>query len=175
MSPLSPPSSFSSTPNSMNLFVCSGLWRTLRELITGWIFPSSFDSPFSPPGHLCLLPPSSLLCVTPWTSLRDPDCGEHIRKWLLASLLSPLLILPLLLLFTSISLLPLLFSMQFCEPLWMSLTVEKLLIINIDVLSSVLCRWRSLEATLRIRLKSRIRRLKFKTLEHQRNPDSREH
>ena len=44
-----------------------------------------------------------------------------------------------------------------------SLTVEKLFIINLDVLSLVLYRWRSLEATVRIRLKSRGRRLKFKT------------
>ena len=76
----------------MNFFVCSRWWRTLRELITGWICLSPFDSPLYPPGHLCLLPPSSLLCVSPWTSLRDPDCGAHIEKWLLASLLSPLLI-----------------------------------------------------------------------------------
>ena len=58
-------SAFSSLPNSVNLFVCSGLWRTLRELITGWTCLSPFESLFSPPGHLCLLPPSSLLCVTP--------------------------------------------------------------------------------------------------------------
>ena len=110
-SPVSPPSPFSSLSNPVNLFVCSGLWRTLRELITSWICLSPFDSLFYPPGHLCLLPPSSLLCVTLWTSLRDPDCGEHIGKWLLASLLSPLLIPPLLFLATSISLLPLPFSM----------------------------------------------------------------
>ena len=110
-SPLSPPSPFSSLSNPVNLFVCSGLWRTLRELITGWICLSPFDSPLYPPGHLCLLPPSSLLCVISWTSLRVPDCGEHIGNWLLARLFSPLLIPPLLLLVTSISLLPLLFSM----------------------------------------------------------------
>ena len=110
-SPLSPPSLFSSLPKSVNLFVCSGQWRTLRKLITGWICLSPFDSPLYPPGHLCLLPPSSLLCVTPWTSLSSPDCGAHIRKWLLASLLSPLFIPPHLILVTSISLLPLLFSM----------------------------------------------------------------
>ena len=67
--------------------------------------------PFFLLGHLCLLPPSSLLCITPWISLSDPDCGAHIRKWLLASLLSPLLIPPHLILVTSISLLPLLVSM----------------------------------------------------------------
>ena len=41
--------------------------------------------------------------------------------------------------------------------------MEKLFIINLDVLSLVLYRERSLEATLRIRLKTRDRRLKFKT------------
>ena len=110
-SPLSPPSPFSSLPNSVNLFVCSRWWRTLKELTTGWICLSPFDSPLYPLGHLCLLPPSSLLCITPWTSLSSPDCGAHIRKWLLASLLSPLLIPPHLIWVTSIFLFPLLFSM----------------------------------------------------------------
>ena len=110
-SPLSPPSPFSSLPNSVNLFVCSGQWRTLRELITSWICLSPFHSPLYPPGHLCLLPPSSLLCITPWTSLSGPDCGSHIRKWILDSLLSPLLSPPHLSLVTSIFLLPLLVSM----------------------------------------------------------------
>ena len=170
-SPLSPPSPFSSLPNSLNLFVCSRLWRTLRELITGWISLSPFDSPFSPPAHLCLLPPSSLLYVTPWTSLRDADCGEHIG--ILARLLSPLLIPPLLLLVTSISLS--LFSSP-CNSvnLWVSFTVENLFTINLDVLSSMLYGWRSLEATARIRLKTRGRRLKPQTWKHQRAPDSRE-
>ena len=45
----------------------------------------------------------------------------------------------------------------------LSLIVEKLFIINLDILSLVLYRWRSLEATIRIILKSRGRRLKFKT------------
>ena len=45
-SPLSPPYPLSSLSNSVNLFVCSGLWRTLRKLITGWICLSPFDSPF---------------------------------------------------------------------------------------------------------------------------------
>ena len=96
---------------TLNVFVCSRLWRTLRDLINAWICLSHFHSPFYPPGHLCLLHPSSLFFVIPWTSPRGPDCGEHIGKWLLAILLSPLLIPPLLLLVTSISLLPLLFSM----------------------------------------------------------------
>ena len=100
-STLSPPSPFSCLPNSVNLFVCSRPWRTLRELITGWICLSPFDSPLYSPGHLCLLPSSSLLCVTPWTSLSGPDCGAHIRKWLLASLLPPHLIPPHLIWVTS--------------------------------------------------------------------------
>ena len=41
-----------------------------------------------------------------------------------------------------------------------------------DVLSTVLYRWRSLEATVKIRLKTRRRRLKSKSWEHQRTPDS---
>ena len=53
--------------------------------------------------------------------------------------------------------------------------MEKLLIFNLDVLSLVLYRWRNLEATIRIRLKTRCRRLKSKFWEHQRTPDSREH
>jgi len=43
------------------------------------------------------------------------------------------------------------------------LTVENLFTINVDVLSSILYRWRSLEDTVRIRLKARGRRLKSKT------------
>ena len=66
---------------------------------------------FYPPGHLCLIPPSLLPCITPWTSLSSPDWGAHIRKWLLASLLSPLLIPPHLIPVTSNYPLPLLFSM----------------------------------------------------------------
>ena len=53
--------------------------------------------------------------------------------------------------------------------------MENLFTINLDVLSSVLYRWRSLEATVKIRLKTRGRRLKSKTWEHQKTPDSREH
>ena len=49
-------------------------------LITGWICLSPFDSPLYTPGRLCLLPPSSLLCITLEASLRDPDGGEHIGK-----------------------------------------------------------------------------------------------
>ena len=116
-SPFSPPGRLCCLPNPSLLYptlwisVCSRLWRTLRELISGWICLSPFDSPFYPPGHLCLLPPSSLLYVTLWTYLREPDYGEHKGKWLLASLLSPPLIPPIIFLVTFISLLPLLFSM----------------------------------------------------------------
>ena len=49
------------------------------------------------------------------------------------------------------------------EPLWVSLSVEKLFIFNLDVLSSVLYRWRSLEATVKIKLKTGSRRLKSKS------------
>ena len=45
----------------------------------------------------------------------------------------------------------------------MSLTVENLFTIYLDVLSSVLYEWRSLVATVRIRLKARVRGLKYKT------------
>ena len=41
--------------------------------------------------------------------------------------------------------------------------MEKLFIINLDGLSLMLYRWRKLEATVRIRLKIRGRRLKSKT------------
>ena len=65
--------------------------------------------------------------------------------------------------------------MWLCEPLWVSLTVENPFTINLEVLLSVLYGWRSLEATGRIRLKSRGKRLKTNTWEHQRTPDYREH
>ena len=120
-SPLSPSSPFSSLPNSVNLFVCSRQWRTLRELINDWICLSPFDSSLYHPGHLCLLPPSSLLSITPWTSLSGPDCRAHIRKWLLASLLFPLLIPPHLIRVTSNSLLPPLLHVT----LWTSLGVPQ--------------------------------------------------
>ena len=40
--------------------------------------------------------------------------------------------------------------------------MEKLFIFNLDVLSLVLYRWRNLEATVKIKLKTRIRRLELK-------------
>ena len=65
--------------------------------------------------------------------------------------------------------------MKLWDLLWVSLTVENLFSINLDVLSSVLYGWRRIEATVRIRLKARGKRLKVKTLEHQKTPDFREH
>ena len=62
-----------------------------------WLLAGSLSLPFISlfylPGHLCLLPPSPLPCITPWTSMRS-RLWSPIRKWLLASLLSPLLIPP---------------------------------------------------------------------------------
>ena len=180
-SPFSPPGRLCLLPNPSLLYptlwisVCSRWWRTLRELITSWICLSPFHSLLLsswPP-----LSPSSLFSSL-YNSVNISElssCGVHIRKWLLASPLSPLSIPPHLIRVTSNSLLPLLFSMQLSVPLQESLTVEKLLVINLDVLSLVLYRWRSLEATVRIRLKTRGRRLKSNTWEHQRTPDSREH
>ena len=82
------------------------------EHLGNWLLAGSvsllFIPSFYPPGHLCLLPPSSLynsVNISEWSS-----CGVHIRKWLLASLLS-LLIPPHLIWVSSNSLLPLLFSM----------------------------------------------------------------
>ena len=40
--------------------------------------------------------------------------------------------------------------------------MEKLFIFNLDILSKVLYRWRNLETTVKIRLKTRSRRLKSK-------------
>ena len=53
--------------------------------------------------------------------------------------------------------------------------MENLFSFNLDVLSLDLYGWRSLEAALRKRLKARDRRLKSKTLEEQKTPDSRSH
>ena len=83
----------------------------------------SLNSPFSPPGRLYLLPPPSLLYPTLWISLCVPDSGEHLGNWLLAGSVSLLLILPFMLLATSVSFLPLLFSVWLCEYLWAVRTV----------------------------------------------------
>ena len=61
------------------------------------------------------------------------------------------------------------------EPLWVSLNVEKLFIFNLGVLSMVWYRRESLETTVKIKLKTRSKRLKSNSCEHQITPDSREH
>ena len=83
----------------------------LRVWLLAQLPSSPFDSPFSPPGHLNLLPPPSLLCPTLWISLGIPGCREHLGNRLLARSVSLLLTPPLLLLVTSISFLLLLFSL----------------------------------------------------------------
>ena len=92
-------------------------------MITCLIALSPIDSPFSSPSHLYLLSPPSLLYLTSWISLGVPGGGEHLGNLSLARLGSPLLTPPLLLI-TSISFLPLLFSVELCEPLWVFQTVE---------------------------------------------------
>ena len=53
------------------------------EHLGNWLLAGSvsllFISLFYPPGHLCLLPPSPLPCINPWTSLSGPDWEVHIR------------------------------------------------------------------------------------------------
>ena len=133
-------------------------------MITGLItlspFWLSFFSPrsplFPPPGHLYFLPPPSLLNPILWISVGVLGFGEHLGNRVLPRFVS-LILIPrfFLLLLTSIPFLPLLFFMQLCEPLWVSLIVENLFIINLEVLLSVLYGWRHLEATGRMRLKTR--------------------
>ena len=115
-SPFSPPGRLCLFLNPSLLYptlwisVCSRRWRTLRELITGWICLSPFHSPLLsswPP-----LSPSSLFSSL-YNSVNISErssCGVHIRKRLLNSPLSPLLIPPHLIWVTSNSLLTLLFS-----------------------------------------------------------------
>jgi len=82
----------------------------LGSEITGWLLSPTLDSPFSPPGHLYLLPLPSLLYPTLWISLCVPDGGEHLGNSLLAGSVSLLLIPSFILLATSVSFLPVLFS-----------------------------------------------------------------
>ena len=126
------------------------------EHLGNWLLAGSvsllFISPFYPPGLLCLLPPSSLLTL--WTSLSGPNCGVHIRKWLLASLLSHLWFH--LISFGSPLAPSSLFSFP-CNSVNLSgcpNTVEKLFFFNLDALSMVLYRRRSLETTVKIKLKN---------------------
>ena len=108
--------SVSSLPLLFSIQLCESLCvPDGGEHLGNWLLAGSvsllFISLFYPPGHLYLLPPSPLPCITLWTSLSGPDWGAHIRKWLQASLLPPLLIPPHLIPVTSNYLLPLLFSM----------------------------------------------------------------
>ena len=68
--------------------------------LLAWLLSPPLDPP-SPPDRLYLLPPPTLLYPTLWISL---------GKWLLAGSVSLLLIPPFILLATSVSFLPLLFS-----------------------------------------------------------------
>jgi len=95
-SPFSPPGCLCLLPNPSLLYptlwtsVCSRRWRTLRELITGWICLPPFHSPLLsswPP-----LSPSAFFSSL-YNSVNISErssCGVHIRKWLLASPLPPL-------------------------------------------------------------------------------------
>ena len=69
-----------------------------RDVIDCLIALYPFDSPFSYPGHLYLLPLPSLLYLTLWIALGVPGCGEHLGIRLLARLLPPLFTPPFLLL-----------------------------------------------------------------------------
>ena len=73
-SPLSPPFPFSSLPNS-GISVCSRQWRTLRELITGWICLSPFHSPLS--SSWLTLSPSSLSS----SLYKSVNISERSRLW----------------------------------------------------------------------------------------------
>jgi len=83
----------------------------LRSVITGLITLSPFASLSIHPGHLYFLPPPSLLYLTLCIYLDVLGCGEYLGNSLLAGLVSRLLNPRPLLLVTSISFLPLLFSM----------------------------------------------------------------
>ena len=83
----------------------------LRARLLAWLLSPPFDSPFSPPDRLYLLPPLSLLYPTLWISLCVLGCGEQLGNWLLARYVSLLMIPPFILLATSVSFLPFLFSL----------------------------------------------------------------
>ena len=91
-----------------NPIVSTHFYLEVRFL--AWLLSPPLDSPFSPPGCPYLPPPPSLLYPTLWISLCVPGYGEHLGNWLLARPVSLFLIPPFLLLVTSVSFLPLLFS-----------------------------------------------------------------
>ena len=139
-----------------------------------WLLSPTFDSPFSTSEHLYFLLspslPNPILWIFAGVWAADNTLGTDNCVDLSLSSWVPLFLL----LLTSISLLPLLFFMRLCEPLRVSLTGENLFTINLKVLLWVLYSCRSLEATGRITLKSRGRRLKPKAWENQKTPDYRE-
>ena len=147
----------------------SGVWLLV------WSLSPPFDSPFSSPYHLYFLPPTSLFNPILWISVGVLGCGEHLGNRVPPRSVSLLLNPPF---FSSCSSLSLSSSPLLHVTLWTFLGVphcENLFTINLEALLSVLYGWRSLEATGKIRLKSRGKRLKPKTWEHQRTPDYREH
>ena len=139
-----------------------------------WLLSPTFDSPFSTSKHLYFLLSSYLpnpilwIFVGVWAmenTLGTDNCVDlSLSSWV-----------PLFSSCSSLSPSSLSSSSCNCEPLWVSLTVENLFTINLEVLLSVLYSWRSLETTGRIKLKSRRKRLKPKTWEHQKTPDYPEH
>jgi len=65
-----------------------GVW------LLAWLPSTPFDFPFSPSGHLYLLPPPSLLYPIVWISLGILGFGEHLGNWLLARSISLFLTSP---------------------------------------------------------------------------------
>ena len=138
-----------------------------------WLLSPTFDAPFSTSDHLYFLPspvlpnPILWIFVVVWATENTLGTEKCVD---LSPLESPF--------FSSCSSLsPSSLSSFSCnsEPLWVSLTVENLFIISLELLLSVLYSWRSLETTGRIKLKSRGCRHKPKTWEHQKIPDYTEH
>ena len=141
----------------------------VRVWLLLWLLSPSFDSPFSPPGQLYLLPPSSLLYPSEsFGAFCSVENASGIDCWLDCSLS---FWLPLFSSWSPLSTSSLFSSPCNSETLWVSLTVENFSTINLDVLSSVLYGWISLETIVRIILKARGRRLKSKTWELQKTPD----
>jgi len=102
-------SSSSGTPMIRMLGHLTLSWRSLRlssfllirfsfflsDSFISTILSSTSLILFSPPGHLCLLPPPSFLHPTLCISLCVPDGGEHLGNWLLGGSVSLLLIPPI--------------------------------------------------------------------------------
>ena len=140
-----------------------------------WVLSPTFDSLFSTSEHLYFLLSPSLpnpilwifvgVLVTENTLGTDNCIDLYLSSWV-PPFSPPAHLYPL----------PPAPILQ--ETLWTSLVVlmvENLFTINLEVLISVLYSWRSLETIGRIKLKSRGRRLKPQTWEHQKTPDYTEH